>query len=177
MKSLLLAIETRHSKKLSSLIQPINKPTGINEHAEKLVDMLFDNLVQIFPAANPLNRSHSDLTETQVTLNREYRELAEQYQLLRRPFSVTVDVPYTDVWTYPSVQYYPGKHPCEKPSAMMEHIINSSSREGDVVADFFMGSGATIKAALKLNRRVIGVELEADRFEQTKAEISKTSSF
>ncbi|WP_272672876.1 site-specific DNA-methyltransferase, partial [Providencia sp. PROV037] len=66
---------------------------------------------------------------------------------------------------------------CEKPAAMMEHIINSSSREGDVVADFFMGSGATIKAALKLNRRVIGVELEADRFEQTKAEISKTSNF
>lgn len=84
---------------------------------------------------------------------------------------MTVDVPYTDVWIYPPVQYYPGKHPCEKPSAMMEHIIKSSSREGDVVADFFMGSGATIKAALKLNRRVIGVELESERFEQTKLEI------
>ncbi len=35
-----------------------------------------------------------------------------------------------------------------------------------------MGSGATIKAALKLNRRVIGVELEAERFEQTKLEIN-----
>ncbi|MCW2255110.1 DNA modification methylase [Providencia alcalifaciens] len=104
-------------------------------------------------------------------MGRKYHELAEQYQLLRRPFSVTVDVPYTDVWVYPPVQYYPGKHPCEKPSVMMEHIINSSSREGDVVADFFMGSGATIKAALKLNRRVIGVELEAERFEQTKQDI------
>lgn len=39
------------------------------------------------------------------------------------------------------------------------------------MADFFMGSGATIKAALKLNRRVIGVELEAERFEQAKSEI------
>ncbi|MDH2324858.1 site-specific DNA-methyltransferase [Providencia rettgeri] len=121
---------------------------------------------------NPLSRQHADLVSEQKLLNREYHELSQQYQLLRRPFTVTVDVPYTDVWVYPPVQYYPGKHPCEKPSAMMEHIINSSSREGDVVADFFMGSGATIKAALKLNRRVIGVELETERFEQTKEEIS-----
>ncbi|MEX9908561.1 site-specific DNA-methyltransferase [Providencia rettgeri] len=121
---------------------------------------------------NPLSRQHADLVSEQKLLRREYHELSQQYQLLRRPFSVTVDVPYTDVWTYPPVQYYPGKHPCEKPAAMMEHIINSSSREGDVVADFFMGSGATIKAALKLNRRVIGVELETDRFEQTKEEIN-----
>lgn len=121
---------------------------------------------------NPLSRQHVDLVSEQKLLRCEYHELSQQYQLLRRPFSVTVDVPYTDVWVYPPVQYYPGKHPCEKPSAMMEHIINSSSREGDVVADFFMGSGATIKAALKLNRRVIGVELETERFEQTKEEIN-----
>ncbi|MEQ5728543.1 site-specific DNA-methyltransferase [Providencia alcalifaciens] len=121
---------------------------------------------------NPLSRQHADLVSEQKLLNREYHELSQQYQLLRRPFTVTVDVPYTDVWVYPPVQYYPGKHPCEKPSAMMEHIINSSSREGDVVADFFMGSGATIKAALKLNRHVIGVELETERFEQTKEEIN-----
>ncbi|EQB4330073.1 DNA-methyltransferase [Providencia stuartii] len=122
---------------------------------------------------NPLSRQHADLAIEQKLLNREYHELSQQYQLLRRPFTVTVDVPYTDVWTYPPVQYYPGKHPCEKPAAMMEHIINSSSREGDVVADFFMGSGATIKAALKLNRRVIGVELETERFGQTIDEIKK----
>lgn len=122
---------------------------------------------------NPLSRQYADLAIEQKLLNREYHELSQQYQLLRRPFTVTVDVPYTDVWTYPPVQYYPGKHPCEKPAAMMEHIINSSSREGDVVADFFMGSGATIKAALKLNRRVIGVELETERFGQTIDEIKK----
>ncbi|QIF56505.1 MULTISPECIES: DNA-methyltransferase [unclassified Providencia] len=124
---------------------------------------------------NPLSRQHADLVSEQKLLRREYHELSQQYKLLRRPFSVTVDVPYTDVWVYPPVQYYPGKHPCEKPSAMMEHIINSSSREGDVVADFFMGSGATIKAALKLNRRVIGVELETERFEQTKLEIEQNT--
>ena len=76
-------------------------------------------------------------------------------------------MPFTDVWTYPSVQAYPGKHPCEKPAAMMEHIVRTSSRPGDVVGDFFMGSGATGKAAWRLGRRFIGVELEAPRFAQT----------
>ncbi|EMF4353497.1 site-specific DNA-methyltransferase [Providencia rettgeri] len=137
----------------------------------KLQD-LFKRVAEEKLSKNPLDREHAELVMQQAILRREYHELAEQYQLLRRPFTVTVDVPYTDVWNYSSVQYYPGKHPCEKPAEMMEHIINSSSREGDVVADFFMGSGATIKAALKLNRRVIGVELETDRFKQTKEEIN-----
>ncbi|MCW2255112.1 site-specific DNA-methyltransferase (adenine-specific) [Providencia alcalifaciens] len=139
----------------------------------KLQD-LFKRVAEEKLSKNPLDREHAELVMQQATLRREYHELAEQYQLLRRPFTVTVDVPYTDVWVYPPVQYYPGKHPCEKPAEMMEHIINSSSREGDVVADFFMGSGATIKAALKLNRRVIGIELETERFEQTKLEIDQS---
>ncbi|MDE9567097.1 site-specific DNA-methyltransferase, partial [Xenorhabdus bovienii] len=54
--------------------------------------------------------------------------------------------------------------------------IQSSSRAGDVVADFFMGSGATLKAALKLNRRVLGVELEEARFRQTEQEINEQLS-
>ncbi|ELZ1082513.1 site-specific DNA-methyltransferase, partial [Escherichia coli] len=50
-------------------------------------------------------------------------------------------------------------------------IIEASSHPGDLVADFFMGSGSTIKAALSLGRRAIGIELESERFEQTVSEI------
>ncbi|EFA4465393.1 site-specific DNA-methyltransferase, partial [Escherichia coli] len=92
---------------------------------------------------------------------------------LRRYFSVSAVVPYTDVWTHKPVQYYPGKHPCEKPADMLRQIITASSRHGDLVADFFMGSGSTIKAALLLGRRAIGVELEEERFNQTVREITK----
>ncbi|EKC7726760.1 site-specific DNA-methyltransferase [Salmonella enterica] len=101
----------------------------------------------------------------------EYDGLRKQYENLRRPFRVTKEVPYTNVWTYPPVPYYPGKHPCEKPIEMMIDIISASTRPGDVVADFFMGSGSTIKAALQLGRQAIGVELEEERFLQTVSEI------
>ncbi|MWN88323.1 site-specific DNA-methyltransferase, partial [Escherichia coli] len=54
---------------------------------------------------------------------------------------------------------------------MLRQIITASSRPGDLVADFFMGSGSTIKAAFSLGRHAIGVELESERFEQTVREV------
>ena len=67
----------------------------------------------------------------------QYEELRVQYEELRRPFAVTADVPYTDVWDFPTVSYYPGKHSCEKPQALLRHIIAASSRPGAVVLDAF----------------------------------------
>ncbi|MBZ2399612.1 site-specific DNA-methyltransferase [Erwinia amylovora] len=118
-----------------------------------------------------LVENHANLQQDYGLLRKQFDELRQQYENLRRPFSVTSEVPYTDVWTFKPVASYPGKHPCEKPAELMEHIITSSTKPGDVVADFFMGSGATVKAALKLGRTAIGVELEEERFLQTKAEI------
>jgi hypothetical protein len=74
-------------------------------------------------------------------------------------FSVTADVPYTDVWTFPTVGYYAGKHPCEKPQAMLRHIIAASSRPNAVVLDPFAGSGSTGEAALALGRQFVGIEM------------------
>lgn len=47
----------------------------------------------------------------------------------------------------------------QKPEALLERIINASSNEGDLVADFFCGSGTTAAVAEKLNRKWIGSDL------------------
>ena len=97
-------------------------------------------------------------------LRREYEDLRREYEDLRRPFNVSADVPYTDVWSFPTVGTRKGKHPCEKPLAMMEHIIAASSRPGAVVLDPFMGSGVTGEAALKHGRIFIGIEADPGYF-------------
>lgn len=104
---------------------------------------------------------------------RPYDKLHAQYKRLRsrhgrkgRHFGVTKQVPYTDVWDFPVVNPYPGKHPCEKPLALMEHIIRSSSRPGGLVLDTFAGSGSTAIATRRLKRRFLGCELGESQFAQ-----------
>ena len=105
-------------------------------------------------------------------LRGEYEDLRREYEDLRRPFSVTPDVPYTDVWTFPTVGHYKGKHPCEKPLAMMEHIIRTSTRPGAVVLDCFAGSGSTGLACHNLGRSFIGIEREAEYVALARARIA-----
>ena len=55
-----------------------------------------------------------------------------------------------------------GKHPTQKPVALLERILLASSLEGDLVLDPFSGSGTTLLAALRLRRHAFGSELSAD---------------
>lgn len=103
-----------------------------------------------------LTREHRDLVQEYEGLWREYESLRIQYEARRRPFGITADVPYTDVWDFKTVPHRPGKHPCEKPLDLCEHIILASSRPGAVVLDSFCGSGAFGEAAVKHGRTFIG---------------------
>ena len=94
-------------------------------------------------------------------LRREYEDLRREYEDLRRPFNASPYRPYTDVWTYKTVQAYAGKHECEKPIDMMKHIIETSSRPNGVVLDTFSGSGTTLDAARQLKRRYIGCDMDS----------------
>ncbi len=50
-------------------------------------------------------------------------------------------------------------YPTQKPEALLERIIKASSNDGDIVADFFCGSGTTLAVAEKLGRKWIGSDL------------------
>lgn len=55
-----------------------------------------------------------------------------------------------------------GKHPTQKPLALIERIIVASTNEGDIVLDPFNGSGTTGVAALKYGRQYIGIDSQED---------------
>ena len=52
------------------------------------------------------------------------------------------------------------EHPTMKPIPLIGYLINNSSKNGDLVFDFFLGSGSTLIAAEQLGRRCFGCELD-----------------
>jgi site-specific DNA-methyltransferase (adenine-specific) len=81
-----------------------------------------------------------------------------------------------DVWTItapkpPEKKH--GKHPTQKPLALIERIILASTDEGDLVLDPFSGSGTTAVAALLQDRRSIGIELEGKYLALAKARLGE----
>jgi len=82
------------------------------------------------------------------------------YEDVIRPFTIDASKEFTDVWTFPSVRPYKGKHPAEKPIAMLEHAIQATTFPGDIVLDCFAGGGNTALAAMPLQRRSIVIEIE-----------------
>jgi len=70
-----------------------------------------------------------------------------------------------------------GKHPAQKPIALLERIILASSNEGDLVLDPFMGSGSTAIAALRTKRKFAGTELDSSwndvSIERIRAEVEQ----
>ena len=122
-----------------------------------------------------LRETFSRLNHGGEYLRREYEDLRREYEDLRRPFNVTADVPYTDVWTFPTVQAYPGKHPAEKPQALLSHIIKASSKPGAVILDAFAGSGATGIAAQGAGRGFVGIEKDEHWAGYARARIAKAA--
>lgn len=82
------------------------------------------------------------------------------YEDAIRPFNMDKTKEFTDVWNFPSVRPYKGKHPAEKPLEMLEHAIEATTFPGDIVLDCFAGSGNTAFAARKLGRFALAMEID-----------------
>lgn len=66
-----------------------------------------------------------------------------------------------DWWYFPVVARLHNErtgYPTQKPQALLERIVLASSNPGDLVADFFSGSGTTAAAASRLDRRFLAVD-------------------
>ena len=66
-----------------------------------------------------------------------------------------------------------GKHPTQKPTALMEWVLKYYTRENDLVLDPTMGSGSTGVACQNMNRRFIGIEMDEKIFEDAKKRLIK----
>jgi adenine-specific DNA-methyltransferase len=100
------------------------------------------------------------LPRSYENLRTEFEALRTEFEALRRPFTVTRRHLSEDIWHFPSVAGYQGKHPCEKPSGLLAHMIETTTRPGDTIIDCFAGSGAVLDVARQLGRKAIGIEMD-----------------
>ncbi len=70
--------------------------------------------------------------------------------------------PIGDIWTIPIINPVASErlnYPTQKPEKLIERVLISGTNEGDLVADFFCGSGTTAAVAEKLGRKWIATDL------------------
>lgn len=90
------------------------------------------------------------------------------YELMKQ---INDDKQMTDVWHLPAIALWEkscGKHPTQKPLALLSRIIMASTQQGEWVLDPFCGSSTTGIAANLLNRRFLGIEQELEYIEMSK---------
>lgn len=84
-----------------------------------------------------------------------------------------------DVWEFSRVcgtfKERIGDHPCQMPENLLERIIKTSSRVGDVVLDPFSGTGTTAAVAKKLKRKYITIETSENYYNITTKRLSGQS--
>ena len=82
-----------------------------------------------------------------------------------------------DVWDIPYLNMHDKTnrvgYDTQKPKKLMERIIKSSSNKGDVVADFFCGSGTSMVVAKELGRQYIGCDINPRAVEITNDRLNK----
>ena len=114
------------------------------------------------PSLDQYNRIREALKSTgKVKIMPEYYDVV-------RPLVISKNKEFTDIWNFPNIRPYKGKHPAEKPISLLEHAILATTYRGDIVMDCFAGSGSTAVAALKQGRYSISIEIEDKWFVKIK---------
>ncbi len=67
-------------------------------------------------------------------------------------------------------------YPTQKPEALLERIIASSSNEGDVVLDPFCGCGTTVNVAQRMGRRWVGIDISPTAVNLMRRRIVKSTA-
>lgn len=136
--------------------------------------------VKVNPPPNLSCRYFTHATETVIWAARDKKSRHRfNYDLMRQ---LNGGKQMLSVWTIGaprSAEKIFGKHPTQKPVALLERLIAASTLENDLILDPFSGSCTTGIAAARLNRRYIGVELDPEFTElaarRLKAELRQES--
>lgn len=135
----------------SPLVNPLNRPNlryefhGVNPpktgwlYSKERMEAMYQN---------------NELVMPEKSTSRIYRKIYEDEYKGQMVQNVWIDIPIVNPMAIERIGY-----PTQKPEALLERIVTATSNAGDLVADFFCGSGTTLAVAEKLGRKWIGCDL------------------
>lgn len=94
----------------------------------------------------------------QISIRKDSQGQEYEYKTYR-PEGVPIDNTWKDIYYLRANATENINYPTQKPEKLLERVIEASSNEGDIVLDFFGGSGTTIAVAEKLGRKWITCDL------------------
>jgi len=148
------------------LIWEKSRPTGYLD-ANRRPMKKHENIL-VFSAGHPVYYPQFDIGKPYV---RAPGSQAVQYSSHRAMKTVSDGRRYPTTILAFSNSNYRSLHPTQKPLALLEYLIKTYTKPGEVVLDNVMGSGTTGVACVNTGRDFIGIELELDYFEIAKARI------
>jgi site-specific DNA-methyltransferase (adenine-specific) len=110
------------------------------------------------PSPNLSHRMFTHSTETILWVKRNHDKQIFNYELMQQ---LCKGKQMTDVWTTPTITNSErrfGKHPTQKPLAVIDRILLSSTSSTSRILDPFVGSGTTVVAARRLGLKSCGID-------------------
>jgi site-specific DNA-methyltransferase (adenine-specific) len=104
-------------------------------------------------------------------LRKEYEELRKEYEELRRPFNNSLHL--GDVIRLPNYETGDYDHDTVKPEKLTRILINTCSRENDLVIVPFAGSGTECAMSVKEKRRFVGFEITPKHAQMSNDRVKK----
>ena len=160
----------------------IYKPYDLKSKNNKFVHKDKDG--RIFSRDTPLGNYSEEKIREFEKQGRIYVTSKGKKQLIRyldELPGLTISELWDDIYAINQVGSERLDYPTQKPEAIIERMLQTSSNDGELVADFFCGSGTTLAVAEKLNRKWIGSDLgrfaihtSRKRLIQTQRELKKS---
>jgi len=141
----------------------------------------FENPSGYKSIANKFVRGHDNILVYVKTKNRKHNKQYLPYPKDYKPkgkyqLGISISTVWKDINSMQcqSINKVEGTgYSTQKPKALLRRIIKASSNEGDLVADFYCGSGTTLVVAKELNRNYIGCDINSRAIEITKKRLDE----
>lgn len=156
---------------LNSNYKPLNKTENIIVFSKGNVGSLSKNKIRYFPQGLiSVNKTKRNNPNSKWRKNKGYNSMNNK---------LNSNSEFIQKYTgYPNniLKYKRDKeslHPTQKPVALLEYLIKTYTKEGEIVLDNCMGSGSTGVACKNTNRDFIGIELDEKYYEIAKKRIEE----